>query len=109
MLAANHLWDSHVVEEAGKVNVAAVAKEANHADGDEEEEVKVNHEDHHSEGVKKAGGEEGVIRIMGVSHGGFIMEVHNVIDYLQFKKNADINNVAKNCSIHKIRIQLKKG
>lgn len=97
MLAANHLWDSHVVE----VNAADAGK----ADGDEE--VKVNHEEN-SEGVK-AGGKEAVVRIMGVSHGGFIMEVHNVIDYLQFNKKAEINNVAKNCSIHKIRISLKKG
>lgn len=93
ILAANHLWDSHVVE-AGK--------------GDGDEEVKVNHDDENSEGVK-AGGEEAMVRIMGVSHGGFIMEVHNVIDYLQFSKKAEINNVAKNCSIHKIRISLKKG
>lgn len=41
---------------------------------------------------------------MGVSHGGFIMEVHNVIEFLQNNKEPDINNVAKNCSIHKIRI-----
>jgi hypothetical protein len=37
------------------------------------------------------------------------MEIHNVINFLQTGKEPDINNVAKNCSIHKIRIQLKEG
>ena len=37
------------------------------------------------------------------------MEVHNVIDYIQTKKEPVIYNVAKNCSIHKIQIKLKPG
>ena len=50
-----------------------------------------------------------VIKILGIAHGGYIMETHNVIDYIQSKKEPVVNNVAKNCSIHKIQIKLKPG
>jgi len=48
-----------------------------------------------------------VIKILGIAHGGYIMETHNVIEYIQSKKEPIVNNVAKNCSIHKIQIKLK--
>ncbi|KAL4479829.1 hypothetical protein ABPG74_020345 [Tetrahymena malaccensis] len=48
------------------------------------------------------------VKLMGVTHGGFIMEVHNVIEFNYQNKEPNINNVAKNCSIHKIQISLSK-
>lgn len=45
---------------------------------------------------------EEVIKVISVSHGGFIMEIHNVIEVNYEGKQAINFNAAKNCSIHKI-------
>lgn len=40
------------------------------------------------------------IRILGISHGGFIMEVQNVCEWMLDRKTEENINHAKNCAIY---------
>ncbi len=47
----------------------------------------------------------GCIRILVVSHGGYIMEFHNIVNYLSRGEKPVYNNSAKNCSLHVFRVE----
>ena len=48
----------------------------------------------------KEGKEREAVKILVVTHGGFIMETHNLMNWLSAKKQPVFLNIAKNCSFH---------
>lgn len=45
------------------------------------------------------------IRVLVVSHGGYIMEIHNIVNFLSKGEKPAYNNTAKNCSLHVFRLE----
>ncbi|XP_051912572.1 uncharacterized protein LOC127594861 [Hippocampus zosterae] len=47
--------------------------------------------------------------VLVVTHGGFIMEFHNVVNKLTEGKAPEFRNTAKNCSIHSFKVVRAEG
>lgn len=52
--------------------------------------------------VKK---QQDLTKIFAVSHGGYLMEFHNMVAKIMEKKDPVFKNTAKNCSLHDFIIE----
>lgn len=98
-LILNHLGQDDSMYSLAK-DMGRMAVQDPKPDKDHKADLKVDHKAIKLE--QKAN--DNATKVMAVSHGGFIMEFHNVANLISKGKQPVYSNVAKNCSIHIFRV-----